>query len=103
MGKSRDGPKLPSTAAAVNLNKNEQDNWNFRFQLLKMFLFVSHLLGFCGLFEYLLFFVGEAVEAVVVNFFQNAVKLKLEVALLGHLFFPLAGSDFQFEFATPRA
>ncbi len=86
MGKSRDGRKLPSTAAAVNLNKNEQDNWNFRFQILKIFLFVSHLLGFCGLFENLLFFVGEAVEAVVVNFFQNVVNVVLQILLFGHFF-----------------
>ena len=42
---------------------------------LRILKFVTHLLGFCGLLENLFFFVREGVLAVVVNFFQNAVKL----------------------------
>ena len=63
-------------------------------QGLALLSFVSHLLGFCGLFEYLLFFVREAVQAVVVNLLQDSVDFQVKVTLLDLFSFPDTILDF---------
>ncbi len=74
---------------------------HFKFQILKIFLFVSHLLGFCGLLENLLFFMREAVQAVLVHFFQDAVNLRLQVSMLSDFSLPGSCLELHLDFSPP--
>ena len=62
---------------------------------------VSHLLGLGGFFENLFLFRVQALDAGVVDFFEDAIHLDLQVMLCGHLLFPVAGPEFEFELVSP--